>query len=137
MSPARAVVLTGGPTHDFPATTACLAGLLAEQGLTADVYEDVDAGLRALPGARCSSSTRCAGRCAGPALHSATGHSPTPRHEPGRGARPRSRAPGRRLWRARDAHREHLFRRLAAVGRRARRRVALGHSSHRRWASWR
>ena len=51
MSPARAVVLTGGPTHDFPATTACLAGLLAEQGLTADVYEDVEAGLRALPGA--------------------------------------------------------------------------------------
>ncbi|HEY0780201.1 MAG TPA: ThuA domain-containing protein [Gemmatirosa sp.] len=52
MPPAGAVVLTGGPTHDFPATTACLVALLGEQGLAADVHEDVDEGLRALPGAR-------------------------------------------------------------------------------------
>ena len=51
MSLRRAVVLSGGPTHDFPATTACLTELLAEQGLTAEVHEDIDAGLRALPGA--------------------------------------------------------------------------------------
>ena len=47
----RAVVLSGGPAHDFPATTACLTELLAEQDLTAEVYTDVDAGLSALPGA--------------------------------------------------------------------------------------
>lgn len=51
MTSRRAVVLSGGPTHDFPATTACLAELLAEQDLTAEVHEDVDAGLRGLPGA--------------------------------------------------------------------------------------
>jgi uncharacterized protein len=51
MAFARAVVLTGGPTHDFPATTGCLSTLLCEQGLTAEPYEDVDDGLRALPGA--------------------------------------------------------------------------------------
>lgn len=51
MAPRRAIVLSGGPTHDFPATTACLVGLLEEQGLTPEVHEDVDAGLRALPGA--------------------------------------------------------------------------------------
>lgn len=47
----RAVVLSGGLTHDFPATTACLTDLLAEQGVTAEVYTDVDAAFRALPGA--------------------------------------------------------------------------------------
>ena len=31
MAFARAVVLTGGPTHDFPATTGCLSTLLHEQ----------------------------------------------------------------------------------------------------------
>lgn len=51
MAFARAVVLTGGPTHDFPATTGCLSTLLGEQGLVAEPYEDVDDGLRALPGA--------------------------------------------------------------------------------------
>ena len=47
----RAVVLSGGLTHDFPATTSCLAGLLGEQGLEADVHTDVEAAFRALPGA--------------------------------------------------------------------------------------
>jgi uncharacterized protein len=50
----RAVVLSGGLTHDFPATTACLAGLLDDAGLDVEVYggtAGVDAALRALPGA--------------------------------------------------------------------------------------
>ncbi len=47
----RAVVLSGGLTHDFPATTARLAGLLAEQGVPAEVHTDVDAAFGALPGA--------------------------------------------------------------------------------------
>lgn len=51
MPSARAVVLTGGPTHDFPATTGCLTALLAEHGLTPDVHDDMDEGLCALPGA--------------------------------------------------------------------------------------
>jgi uncharacterized protein len=47
----RAVVLSGGLTHDFPATTSCLTSLLGEQGLEADVHTDVEAAFRALPGA--------------------------------------------------------------------------------------
>lgn len=47
----RAVVLSGGLTHDFPATTACLAALLEGAGLGVDVHEDADAALQALPGA--------------------------------------------------------------------------------------
>lgn len=47
----RAVVLSGGPTHDFPATTACLTALLDETGLAAEVHTDVDAALTSLPGA--------------------------------------------------------------------------------------
>jgi type 1 glutamine amidotransferase len=47
----RAVVLSGGLTHDFPATTACLVELLSGQGIRAEVHTDVDAALRALPGA--------------------------------------------------------------------------------------
>ena len=47
----RAVLLSGGLTHDFPATTACLVDLLAEQGVAADVHTDVDAAFAALPGA--------------------------------------------------------------------------------------
>jgi type 1 glutamine amidotransferase len=47
----RAVVLSGGLTHDFPATTACLVDLLAEQGVAADVHTDVEAAFAALPGA--------------------------------------------------------------------------------------
>lgn len=47
----RAVVLSGGLTHDFPATTACLVDLLAAQGVAADVHTDVDAAFAALPGA--------------------------------------------------------------------------------------
>lgn len=47
----RAVVLSGGPTHDFPATTARLATLLDAAGLDVDVHTGVDAAFRALPGA--------------------------------------------------------------------------------------
>jgi type 1 glutamine amidotransferase len=45
------VVLSGGLTHDFPATTACLAELLAPLGVGAEVHEDVDGAFLALPGA--------------------------------------------------------------------------------------
>ena len=38
----RAVVLSGGLTHDFPATTGCLTALLGEQGLQAEVHPDVE-----------------------------------------------------------------------------------------------
>ncbi|GAA4841103.1 hypothetical protein GCM10023201_34040 [Actinomycetospora corticicola] len=47
----RAVVLSGGLTHDFPATTACLAEQLAAVGLDAEVHTDVDTALPALDGA--------------------------------------------------------------------------------------
>lgn len=47
----RAVVLSGGLTHDFPATTACLVDLLADQGARAEVHTDVGAAFAALPGA--------------------------------------------------------------------------------------
>ncbi|MFC5141698.1 ThuA domain-containing protein [Actinomycetospora rhizophila] len=47
----RAVVLSGGLTHDFPATTACLADLLAPLGVDTEVHEEVDGAFLALPGA--------------------------------------------------------------------------------------
>jgi type 1 glutamine amidotransferase len=47
----RAVVVSGGPTHDFPATSASLVELLEDQGLVAEVHEDADAALCSLPGA--------------------------------------------------------------------------------------
>jgi type 1 glutamine amidotransferase len=50
----RAVVLSGGLTHDFPATTACLEALLDEAGFDVDVHTGtagVDSSLEALPGA--------------------------------------------------------------------------------------
>ncbi|GLZ51619.1 ThuA domain-containing protein [Actinomycetospora sp. NBRC 106378] len=47
----HAVVLSGGLTHDFPATTACLVAELDAVGLTSEVHTDVDAALGALPGA--------------------------------------------------------------------------------------
>lgn len=47
----RAVVLSGGLTHDFPATTACLVAELDAVGLDAEVHTDVDEALLALPGA--------------------------------------------------------------------------------------
>lgn len=47
----RAVVLSGGLAHDFPATSACLAGLLDRQGIAPEIYDDVEAAMRALPGA--------------------------------------------------------------------------------------
>lgn len=56
MSPgrARAVVLSGGLAHDFPATTARLAELLDHAGLEVDVHTGtagVDSAFTALPGA--------------------------------------------------------------------------------------
>ena len=48
---ARAVIVSGGPTHDFPATSACLADLLAAEGLDAEIHADVEAAFAALPGA--------------------------------------------------------------------------------------
>ncbi|TDQ51799.1 hypothetical protein EV188_108160 [Actinomycetospora succinea] len=48
----RAVVLSGGLTHDFPATTSCLAELLAPLGVEVEVHEGtagVDSALLALP----------------------------------------------------------------------------------------
>ncbi|RTL67289.1 MAG: ThuA domain-containing protein [Pseudonocardiaceae bacterium] len=50
----RAVVLSGGLTHDFPATTAALTELLEKAGLEVEVHtgtEGVDSALTALPGA--------------------------------------------------------------------------------------
>jgi uncharacterized protein len=47
VAPRRAVVLSGGPTHDFPATTGCLQEVLAAHGVVSEVHEDVDAALRA------------------------------------------------------------------------------------------
>lgn len=50
----RAVILSGGLTHDFPATTACLGELLDEAGLEVDVHTGragVETALAALPGA--------------------------------------------------------------------------------------
>lgn len=47
----RAVVLSGGLTHDFPATTRCLRELLVARGVVPDVYTDTEAAMRALPGA--------------------------------------------------------------------------------------
>jgi type 1 glutamine amidotransferase len=47
-------VLSGGLTHDFPATTACLAELLGAAGFDVDVHTGtagVDSALEALPGA--------------------------------------------------------------------------------------
>ncbi|WP_433802863.1 ThuA domain-containing protein [Actinomycetospora sp. CA-084318] len=46
----RAVVLSGGLTHDFPATTACLTAELDAVGLTAEVHTEVDDALLALEG---------------------------------------------------------------------------------------
>ncbi|GAA3237152.1 hypothetical protein GCM10017691_36030 [Pseudonocardia petroleophila] len=50
----RAVVLSGGLTHDFPATTACLGALLEAEGLEVEVHTGtagVESALHALPGA--------------------------------------------------------------------------------------
>jgi hypothetical protein len=47
----RAVVLSGGLTHDFPATTGCLAELLRASGVVPEVHTDIEAAMRALPGA--------------------------------------------------------------------------------------
>jgi len=41
----RALVLSGGVTHDFPALAVELTALLAENGTTADVREDVEEAL--------------------------------------------------------------------------------------------
>ncbi|MGE5156097.1 MAG: ThuA domain-containing protein, partial [Betaproteobacteria bacterium] len=42
----RALVLSGGVTHDFPALATELTALLAENGVTADVREDAEEALR-------------------------------------------------------------------------------------------
>lgn len=47
----RAVVLSGGLLHDFPATTACLSDLLVAADLDVEVHTDVDDAFGALPGA--------------------------------------------------------------------------------------
>ncbi|MDQ4119445.1 MAG: ThuA domain-containing protein [Actinomycetota bacterium] len=50
----RAVVLSGGLTHDFPATTACLGELLGEAGFDVEVHSGragVETAPAALPGA--------------------------------------------------------------------------------------
>ncbi|MCD2187898.1 ThuA domain-containing protein [Actinomycetospora soli] len=44
------MVLSGGLTHDFPATTACLTAELDAVGLTVEVHTDVDDALLALEG---------------------------------------------------------------------------------------
>ncbi|HZV51077.1 MAG TPA: ThuA domain-containing protein [Candidatus Dormibacteraeota bacterium] len=46
----RALILSGGIFHDFPATSAFLADLARHQGLDVEVTEDLEAGLRALTG---------------------------------------------------------------------------------------
>src|SRR3954453_21399461 len=43
-----AVIVSGGVAHDFPATSAELAGVLGEAGLAATVEEDVEAALASL-----------------------------------------------------------------------------------------
>lgn len=50
----RTVLLSGGLTHDFPATTACLVDLLEPLGFAVDVHTGVagvDTAMLALPGA--------------------------------------------------------------------------------------
>lgn len=50
----RVVVLSGGLTHDFPATTACLTGLLEDAGARVEVHTGtagVESAFAALPGA--------------------------------------------------------------------------------------
>lgn len=47
----RAIVLSGGPAHDFGATTACLSALLEDAGVRVDVHTGVDDAFGALPGA--------------------------------------------------------------------------------------
>ena len=44
----RALILSGGIFHDFPATSGCLAALLREQGARAEVTEDLESGLARL-----------------------------------------------------------------------------------------
>jgi len=44
----RALVLSGGIFHDFPATSAFLAELLCGQGMEAEVTEDIEGGLARL-----------------------------------------------------------------------------------------
>jgi type 1 glutamine amidotransferase len=45
----RAVVVSGGVAHDFPATSAELVRVLAEAGVAATVEQDVEAALTGLP----------------------------------------------------------------------------------------
>ena len=45
---ARNLMISGGPLHDFDATTAVLAEVLAEEGVQSTVFDDPHAGLLAL-----------------------------------------------------------------------------------------
>ena len=45
----RNLVLSGGVAHDFPATSAALAGVLAEIGIESEITEDIAGALAALP----------------------------------------------------------------------------------------
>ena len=45
----RALVLSGGIFHDFPATSAIVADVLEEHGLEPEVTEDLEGGLARLP----------------------------------------------------------------------------------------
>ena len=47
---ARALILSGGIFHDFPVTSAILAGVVGDHGLHAEVTEDLEAGFAALDG---------------------------------------------------------------------------------------
>ncbi|WP_449063880.1 ThuA domain-containing protein [Planomonospora algeriensis] len=46
---ARNLILSGGPFHDFPATSAALAETLAEVGVESDVTDDITGGLADAP----------------------------------------------------------------------------------------
>lgn len=48
----RAVVLSGGYAHPFAETSAVVAGLAADAGLSPEIHESVGEALTALPGAR-------------------------------------------------------------------------------------
>ena len=89
----RAVVLSGGLTHDFPATTACLAELLDEAGLEVDVHsgrDGVDVRADGAARRRAAGRQRAALDDDGPRRAG-----PLPRAGCRRGRRARRRRPGR------------------------------------------
>jgi type 1 glutamine amidotransferase len=46
----RNLILSGGPAHPFPATSACVADTLADEGIVSEVTDDIEDGLAALAG---------------------------------------------------------------------------------------